>query len=280
MALRSVKNKQSRRKFEATVGVVGDRGVNRFDQWLTRFSYVAQIAGVALALFGLFYTVIPLYQKAAVDEQLARREAELKEVESRLVAARQEAYESRRERRMLGLLFASDDCAELRKAIGQAALEDSKERRREIILNFEVDIRACLLGKIAELRNEKILTEEDIAVLENNARGLGQELMRERADLAVRISDLPKTARKDASLLAPRGDMVRRADDFIDRADALLPPHLRRDRTEERLISQIEWTQEQMAQEFRLSASKRIRQHLVPKEWRAVKVSNDKRVAS
>ena len=45
---------------------------------------------MALALAGLFYTVIPLYQKAAVDEQLARREMELKAVEASLAEGKAE----------------------------------------------------------------------------------------------------------------------------------------------------------------------------------------------
>lgn len=44
---------------------------------------------------GLFYTVIPLYQKAAVDEQLARREADLKVVEAALAEVKAETYRLR-----------------------------------------------------------------------------------------------------------------------------------------------------------------------------------------
>ena len=53
-----------------------------------------------MALAGLFYTVIPLYQKAAVDEQLARREAELKGVEAALAEVQAETYRLRRDNYM------------------------------------------------------------------------------------------------------------------------------------------------------------------------------------
>jgi hypothetical protein len=259
--------------------VAGEPVVKLVDQWLTRISYIAQIAGVALALFGLFYTVIPLYQKAAVDEQLARREAELKDVEGRLVLARREAYEVRRERNMLALISRSDECSELLVAMGRLAEDVSREMRREIVLTFKVDIRACLIRKVAELRDEKILSLEDIATLEKSADAIGSELMAQREEVAMKIAGLPEAARKDVSLLYPQGTFVQRANEQIDKWDARVPPHLRKDRTEERLIAQIEWTQERMAQDFRSMAMKRIRDGLVPKEWMAEKAPGPEREA-
>lgn len=50
----------------------------KFDLWLVRFSYIAQIAILFITVFTLFYTVIPLYQNAALQESIAKKESEMK----------------------------------------------------------------------------------------------------------------------------------------------------------------------------------------------------------
>lgn len=56
-----------------------DKKPNRWvDDWLLRLAYLSQVGLLFLAIAGLFYTVIPLYQKAALDEAIARDEKELK----------------------------------------------------------------------------------------------------------------------------------------------------------------------------------------------------------
>lgn len=47
------------------------------DAWLVRLGYLSQIGLLALGAFGLFYTVIPLYQKAVIDEQIAQKTLQL-----------------------------------------------------------------------------------------------------------------------------------------------------------------------------------------------------------
>src|ERR1700674_3669279 len=47
------------------------------DAWLLRLSFIAQIGLCVIAAYGLFYTVIPLYQKAMIDEQIAQKTLEL-----------------------------------------------------------------------------------------------------------------------------------------------------------------------------------------------------------
>jgi hypothetical protein len=52
-------------------------------------SHVAQVLTVALTAGGLFFTVIPLYQKAAVDEQVAKQQFKLEQLEQRVEASYQ-----------------------------------------------------------------------------------------------------------------------------------------------------------------------------------------------
>ncbi|OJB01718.1 hypothetical protein BGV48_19115 [Burkholderia ubonensis] len=50
-------------------------------------SHVAQVVTVALTAGGLYFTVVPLYQKAAVDEQVAKQQIKLEQLEQRVDAS-------------------------------------------------------------------------------------------------------------------------------------------------------------------------------------------------
>jgi len=47
------------------------------DKLLSRASHVAQIVLVAVAVFGYFYTVVPVYQKELLSEEISQKEIEL-----------------------------------------------------------------------------------------------------------------------------------------------------------------------------------------------------------
>ncbi|MGK3148787.1 hypothetical protein, partial [Xanthomonas phaseoli] len=53
-------------------------GASRFDLWLQRISLITQPMLLITTLITIKMTVIPLYEKAQLDENLARREIELK----------------------------------------------------------------------------------------------------------------------------------------------------------------------------------------------------------
>jgi len=57
------------------------------DTWLQRISHIAQFGLFLLTAGMIYFTVIPLYQKALLDEQIAQREIELARLQEDLVAA-------------------------------------------------------------------------------------------------------------------------------------------------------------------------------------------------
>jgi hypothetical protein len=59
---------------------------SHFDVWLSRAGAIATVVLAAAGVFGLFYTVIPLYKLAALDEQVSKRELELNRVQKQLDA--------------------------------------------------------------------------------------------------------------------------------------------------------------------------------------------------
>lgn len=54
------------------------------DQALSRGSQLSQIALVFLAVFGYFYTVVPVYQKDLLSEQISEKELQLSQLEKEL----------------------------------------------------------------------------------------------------------------------------------------------------------------------------------------------------
>ncbi|HAB95245.1 MAG TPA: hypothetical protein DCE83_00155 [Enterococcus sp.] len=51
--------------------------MKKFDSWLQRLSHIAQFGLFVITVFTIYYTVIPLYQMAALQEGIARKENEL-----------------------------------------------------------------------------------------------------------------------------------------------------------------------------------------------------------
>jgi len=58
--------------------------LNPLDVWLVRASHVAQFGLFLITAGTIYFTVIPLYQKALLDEQIARREIELNRIQDQL----------------------------------------------------------------------------------------------------------------------------------------------------------------------------------------------------
>ncbi|ECS9194333.1 hypothetical protein DC276_23445, partial [Salmonella enterica subsp. enterica serovar Reading] len=55
----------------------------KFDLWLIRVSYIAQVGLFFLTTFTIFYTVIPIYQNANLQESIAKKEIEYKQLQDK-----------------------------------------------------------------------------------------------------------------------------------------------------------------------------------------------------
>ena len=66
------------------------RDISVLDIWLARASSLSQPLLLCLAVFGYFYTVLPIYQKELLSEQIAKKEIELTSLQ-RTVSATQPA---------------------------------------------------------------------------------------------------------------------------------------------------------------------------------------------
>ena len=161
------------------------------------------LVAVIIAGIGYYFTVIPLYQKAAVDEQLAKREVELKQLDERLVLARGQAYELARARLLDRLAIgASWNCAAGR---GRISLVDDKPARTEDKRTLEErmapSISECLNGFTERAAKSEKMTEADLQKLRNETNKLGAELDYKRLETIERVREVAAKARHDEHIL-------------------------------------------------------------------------------
>lgn len=78
---------------------------NPWDLWLQRLTAVSQIGLCILAVVGLFYTVIPLYKSALLEEEIGRKTRQLEMIKSTL----RRTYENLRDQELRLYLSALDD---------------------------------------------------------------------------------------------------------------------------------------------------------------------------
>lgn len=131
------------------------------DVALQRLANASQLGLLALAIFGYFYTVLPVYQKSLLDEEiakktlqlnametklasaedlLAKKEAEIRSMDGKLGALREEADSARR-----GLNVAKAEVGKLKTDVQ----EKYSELRPRVLRDFQaVALRECKLSAI------------------------------------------------------------------------------------------------------------------------------------
>ena len=60
------------------------KNLGQSDLWLSQLSSFSQFGILIIAIIGYFYTVVPLYQKSVLDEEIAKKVIELNIVQKKL----------------------------------------------------------------------------------------------------------------------------------------------------------------------------------------------------
>lgn len=172
------KQKPKQKQKPKTFAVPHTTSRSAFDTWLQRASHLAQIALVAITGFTIYYTVIPLYGKALVDEQIAQREIELQRVSDSLdklyVNARRYAVATVVQR--LTFECVSGPLKVLMDTPDES-FRDEWQRQR-----LDLDRRACLSKTIDEMPEAmSVLRPYDAAFFRKSAEALGVRLEQVRA---------------------------------------------------------------------------------------------------
>lgn len=134
------------------------------DLWFQRVAHLSQLALVLLATFGYVYTVLPVYQKSLLDEEIAKKTLELRAME-RNVSDKETLLASRIDE--LKLMSGSINelkgvAANARKSQGQAQVE--VEKLRGIVESQYAGLRYWLIRDLREdvLRACKMNNSNDI----------------------------------------------------------------------------------------------------------------------
>lgn len=146
------------------------------DTTLIRLANLSQVGLLALAIFGYFYTVLPVYQKSLLDEEIAKKTLELNSVEKKITSLESELSEKNLKLANLNtsLFLAQKDLGKSRAEIGTLHNKvDSQysELRIRLLEEFELlTIKLCPLPALpdngfASCVNEKVLSSENLSAL-------------------------------------------------------------------------------------------------------------------
>lgn len=175
---------------------------NKIDFWLQRIGYLSQIGTLIVMVITIFYTVMPLYRTASLEESISKKEIELK-----LLTNKIKKYETKERSLVLAgyVSRVSYDCTSLSKpsSLSSFSINTSPEKHKLTILSeniedclkkqeyvdnvinnlssedkltFKINLD-LLVDKIGKLRKEKIaeyynvenkLKNNEISVVDNN----------------------------------------------------------------------------------------------------------------
>ena len=197
-----------RHAFHSCMLALWRRTGNRLDIYLQRFSYVSQIVLCLLTAWALFYTVIPLYQKALLDEAIAKKEVELKEATAATArkevelkeasAALEKAYRRIKFSVVKDFVFMTGaKCTNLlwrpQPPLGPLGKPPPSTPPPFTEL-FELDVPGCITREAEKYLPLEELRPEDRKLFDNNISALNQELPIIRERVKAEYDEVPKRA--------------------------------------------------------------------------------------
>lgn len=203
------------------------------DRALRRIANASQLGLLALAVFGYFYTVVPVYEKTLLDEEIAKKTLELNSKEAQLRSKNEELAE----------LNATVEMARntLRRSQTEVGMlkgtvrEQYAELRPRLIREFQLlgsklcKLRSIPEGSFSACVREKVMTTVNLAPLTGSDRKLLQELVdSQNADIHTSWSEFQgaiETRKRDAEArkkqLTQKCDQLRASDGYKDFNDKI-----------------------------------------------------------
>lgn len=188
---------------------------SRVDVWLARGSNIAQVGILAITVATLFYTVIPLYKTAALEEQIARREAELAVAEKRLATlnlalrdANDNAYVRERSD-YISALYRNVDvmCTGWRQRM-ERRTSRSQDGRREESQRLAIPTTECMAKADQATDGKTKLRDADRKLFEEWFQQAIVQLEQRRADALKLIDSMPTKSDAEVGEIAERGDFA------------------------------------------------------------------------
>lgn len=148
------------------------------DLWMRRLANISQLGLLLVTAGTIYFTVLPLYQKALLEEKIAQREIELKNISESL----EENYANLRSHIVGSYIFsAGASCSGLleKHDLGSATpiTPPSNSLSDKI---FAINVQECLLEKLKSQKNLRNLRAEDFKLLEKRIAEIGPRLLLKR----------------------------------------------------------------------------------------------------
>jgi hypothetical protein len=167
-------------------------------------SHFSQL-GLFLFTGGAFYfTVLPLYQKALLDEAIARKEVELKQATQAL----EKSYSGLRASVIREYVFFSG--AECSNLLGSQAGKSNSDDRKMTVAEeiFAIDVPLCMQEMLQARKIEKELRAPDYAFLTAHINELNARLSIKRQEAMTDHDRIPGRARSNPELIPPPGGLI------------------------------------------------------------------------
>nr|WP_315465693.1 hypothetical protein [uncultured Rhodoferax sp.] len=132
-----------------------NRDAPALDAWLSRASNLSQPLLLCLAVFGYFYTVLPVYQKELLSEQIAEKEVELSRLHGTIAATTPTIEGLKAERAALEEQLRS--------------LKDKKQATEHMVAELHAR-QSALESKNKELDASRASLTEEVATVEAAAK--------------------------------------------------------------------------------------------------------------
>lgn len=175
----------------------GTEGTERHwvDLWLLRISHFAQFGLFLITIYSLYFVVIPLYQKEILEEVIAKKEIELKQLNTSL----EKSYSELRSYYMGNFIRqASFKCSGL-----DISPEEIRSRGKETPIELTRKISECLIEPLNASKDIKRLRPKDIGIISLEVAALGKILENEQASALEAYKTIPNKAKTDKSILRP-----------------------------------------------------------------------------
>lgn len=187
------------------------------DIWLPRISHFSQFGLFVVTIGGLYFTVLPLYQKAVLEEAIARKEVQLaaseKAIEESYARFRSFAireFVSGTGAKCSSLLFPSRALRTLNEKLSPAPYE-----AEEI---FSINTGACLKEEFHKSKILKELRSSDLQVLAEHVDRIAASIAAKRRSTLVEYRSVPSRAKTDPSILNPLGSFSDRMAAFLSKS--------------------------------------------------------------
>lgn len=171
----------------------------KFDVWLVRLSYIAQVGLFIITIFTIFYTVIPLYQNASLQESIAKKEKQLK-------LLKKQAFEYYSDRRAMGLndyiRSIGLQCTSLLEPILVPLPPSTDETFVYIPNKINRNLKNCMMDEVKVSKITERLNKDDKELFFIDVNNVIKESMAIQSAYLKKYNEYVEKSKGDDSVLA------------------------------------------------------------------------------